>query len=196
MIKYENLPDNKLCELAKTDIQARDYLIRRYIPLIKKISHRLFLTGAEKDDVLIEGMLGLDRAIETYDESKSSFITHCTTCIRNAIYDAIKSANTKKNMPLNTSINILKPSKDEDDDTFFIDLLSSGDSPETNTEQEEDYQKLVLFINENFSDDERAVLNLYLDGLTYSEIALQLEIKPKKVDNTIQKIKNKISKCK
>ncbi len=196
MKNYEKLTDSELCEEAKTDILAKDYLIRRYIPLIKKISHTLFLTGAEKDDVIIEGMLGLDRAIETYDSTKSSFITHCTTCIKNSIYDAIKSHNTQKNMPLNKSINILKPSNNGEEDTFWIDLFSSGESPEINTEQEEEYQRLVKFINDTFSADERMVLDLYLEGLTYTEIATKMNIKPKKVDNTIQKIKNKISNCK
>lgn len=192
MKNYNELTDSELCKEAKTDILARDYLIRRYIPLIKKISHTLFLTGADKDDVIIEGMLGLDKAIETYDSTKSSFITHCTTCIRNSIYDAIKSHNTQKNIPLNKSINILKPSNNGEDDTFFIDLFSNGESPEINTEQEEEYEKLLNFINDTFSKEERDILELYLEGLTYNEIAKNLDIKPKKVDNTIQKIKNKI----
>lgn len=192
MKNYESLTDSELCKLAVEDHAAKEFLMRKYNPLIKKISHKLYLVGADTDDIVIEGMLGLNKAIDTFDDSKSSFITYTSTCIKNSILDAIKSANKKTIVPADKCVSILQPINSEEGSSLWVDIITNGESPETNAIHNEDYQNLLTLIRKTFSKEENEILDLFIDGYSYVEIAEKTNVKRKKVDNTIQKIRNKL----
>ncbi|MDD7458246.1 MAG: sigma-70 family RNA polymerase sigma factor [Clostridia bacterium] len=193
MESFENLPDEQIVSLAEKNHDACDYLLRKYSYLVKKTVRSFYIIGADSDDLIQEGMLGLYGAINTFSKEKSSFKTYAISCIRNSILDAIKSANRLKNQPLNTSVSYNK--QDEVNGAFLIDLFTSGiDSAETIAIANEQYANLVNVIYSTLTKKELAVLKLYLDGLTYQEIASALSLDYKSVDNTIQKIKKKLQK--
>lgn len=193
MESFENLPDEQIVSLAEKNHDACDYLLRKYSYLVKKTARSFYIIGADSDDLIQEGMLGLYGAINTYSKEKSSFKTYAISCIRNSILDAIKSANRLKNQPLNTSVSYNK--QDEVNGAFLIDLFTSGiDSAETIAIANEQYANLVNVIYSTLTKKELAVLKLYLDGLTYQEIASALSLDYKSVDNTIQKTKKKLQK--
>lgn len=193
MESFENLPDEQIVSLAEKNHDACDYLLRKYSYLVKKTARSFYIIGADSDDLIQEGMLGLYGAINTFSKEKSSFKTYAISCIRNSILDAIKSANRLKNQPLNTSVSYNK--QDKVNGAFLIDLFTSGiDSAETIAIANEQYANLVNVIYSTLTKKELAVLKLYLDGLTYQEIASALSLDYKSVDNTIQKIKKKLQK--
>ena len=193
MESFENLPDEQIVSLAEKNHDACDYLLRKYSYLVKKTARSFYIIGADSDDLIQEGMLGLYGAINTFSKEKSSFKTYAISCIRNSILDAIESANRLKNQPLNTSVSYNK--QDEVNGAFLIDLFTSGiDSAETIAIANEQYANLVNVIYSTLTKKELAVLKLYLDGLTYQEIASALSLDYKSVDNTIQKIKKKLQK--
>ena len=193
MESFENLPDEQIVSLAEKNHDACDYLLRKYSYLVKKTARSFYIIGADSDDLIQEGMLGLYGAINTFSKEKSSFKTYAISCIRNSILDAIKSANRLKNQPLNTSVSYNK--QDEVNGAFLIDLFTIGiDSAETIAIANEQYANLVNVIYSTLTKKELAVLKLYLDGLTYQEIASALSLDYKSVDNTIQKIKKKLQK--
>ena len=193
MESFENLPDEQIVSLAEKNHDACDYLLRKYSYLVKKTARSFYIIGADSDDLIQEGMLGLYGAINTFSKEKSSFKTYAISCRRNSILDAIKSANRLKNQPLNTSVSYNK--QDEVNGAFLIDLFTSGiDSAETIAIANEQYANLVNVIYSTLTKKELAVLKLYLDGLTYQEIASALSLDYKSVDNTIQKIKKKLQK--
>lgn len=193
MESFENLPDEQIVSLAEKNHDACDYLLRKYSYLVKRTARSFYIIGADSDDLIQEGMLGLYGAINTFSKEKSSFKTYAISCIRNSILDAIKSANSLKNQPLNTSVSYNK--QDEVNGAFLIDLFTSGiDSAETIAIANEQYANLVNVIYSTLTKKELAVLKLYLDGLTYQEIASALSLDYKSVDNTIQKIKKKLQK--
>ena len=193
MESFENLPDEQIVSLAEKNHDACDYLLRKYSYLVKKTARSFYIIGADSDDLIQEGMLGLYGAINTFSKEKSSFKTYAISCIRNSILDAIKSANRLKNQPLNTSVSYNK--QDEVNGAFLIDLFTSGiDSAETIAIANEQYANLVNVIYSTLTKKELAVLKLYLDGLTYQEIASALSMDYKSLDNTIQKIKKKLQK--
>lgn len=193
MESFKDLTDEQIVSMAKTNHSACDYLLRKYSFLVMKTARTFYIIGADSDDLIQEGMLGLYGAINSYESGKSSFKTYAISCIRNSILDAIKSANRLKNQPLNTSVSYNK--QDEVRGAFLIDLFTSGiDSAETIAIENERYANLISLIYTTLTKKELAVLKLYLDGLTYQEIASALSLDYKSVDNTIQKTKKKLQK--
>lgn len=189
---YENLTDEQLVELAKTEHDACDFLLRRYSCYVKRIARSFYLVGAENDDLIQEGMLGLYNAICTFDNSKAGFKTYCVMCIKNSIIDAIKSANRLKYSPLNNSVSYNQTSA-QANNTFMIDLFTNGiDSAEIIAMQNEEYSNLLQYISAVLNKKELEILKYYLSGKPYREISDALDISTKKVDNTVQKIKKKL----
>lgn len=177
------------------DEELINKLVENYASLIRGICRRFYLVGGTSDDLYQEGMIGLLEAAKKFDESKGTigddtFKKYATTCIKRQILDAIKHANTKKNMPLNTSVPIVR--KNEDDEEFEISEIGMASDPEelfiTKEKQEERLNKLF----ENLSSFERSVLELYLDGLSTKSIAKELNRTPRSITNTIQRIKLKV----
>lgn len=181
--------------MAENDEEIINKLVDNYASIIRGICRRFYLVGGTSDDLYQEGMIGLLEAFRKFDESRGtigddSFKKFATTCIKRQILDAIKHANAKKNMPLNSAVPMVR--KNDEDDEFEILELGLASDPEevfiSKEKQEERLQKLA----EILSDFEKDVLILYLDGLATKDIAKKLKKTPRSITNTIQRIKSKV----
>lgn len=192
---YSSLTDDELLSLANISDYAEEELLSRYKKLVKQISRSYFLIGAENEDLLQEGMIGLHLAIKSYKKENGCFRTFAAICIKRRIVTAVKSANRQKNKILNDSLSLTEDGgiKSDVEDKIFI-IPSSSPSPDENLTQKEDYAKLQTYINENLSKYEKKVLDLYLKGHSYNEIALNLASTSKSVENALTRIRLKLSK--
>lgn len=178
-----------IIEAQRGDEEAMNELIKIYFPLVSINTKNFFIIGAEKEDLVQEGLLGLLKAIKYYDPSKIAFNNFAILCIRRQILSAIKSANSKKNMILNEAIssNLIS----DEYSTLELDFASNDSSPEEiffSKNKLENFQKFALI---NFSELEKKVLEYIIRGYSYKEIAKQLEVSPKSIDNSIQRIRKK-----
>ena len=172
---------------------ALEEIFKQNKPLINKIVRKYFLIGADFEDLMQEGMLGLYRAIITFDSLKqANFTTYAKVCIERAVINAIKSANSKKNLPLNNSISLFANQMEGDDEEEVF-IVWDDNNPESILINKEKYNKLFDKATQNLSVFEKNVLELYLDGLSYVEIAQKLDKQPKSIDNALTRIKAKIS---
>lgn len=196
------MEEQKLIERAQAqDHEAIDSLMKRYKSLVRKRARSLFMTGGDQDDLMQEGMIGLFKAIQDYDKTKEAgFVTFAELCITRQLYSAVKSSNRQKNIPLNTYVSIYSPvytqENGEQDGNLIVDhsLEAMGMSPEEILIDRENEENLRKRIYECLSKLEREVFSLYLDGMTYQEIAKKLEKEPKSIDNALQRIKSKVNK--
>ena len=189
-----NIDDNSLLlEYKKGNEFALEEIFKRNKPLINKIVRKYFLIGADFEDLMQEGMMGLYRAIITFDNSKdANFSTYARVCIERSVLNAIKSANSKRNSPLNNSISLnVAPNEGEDEDELFV--VWDDNNPESILINKEKYAKLFEKATQNLSLFEKNVLQLYLDGLSYVEIAQKFDKTPKSVDNALTRIKSKVA---
>ncbi len=195
---YEKLKDNDLLKLYKqNDVNAELILINRYKKLIKIKSRAYFLVGGENEDLIQEGMIGLIKAIKDFDVEKgASFSTFADLCINRQMITAIRHANSKKYQPLNLSYSLntfLLNEKDEE--VEYIDLLESKDkSPEETIISYENIQKIYNLIESELSKLEKEVINAYLKGMSYQQIAIDLNKPEKAIDNALQRVRNKLQK--
>lgn len=198
---------NRLCEediinMAQSgNDDAMTFLMEKYKSLVRQKARPLFLIGGDKDDLVQEGMIGLYKAICDYENDKeASFKTFAELCISRQIYSAIKISNRMKNQPLNTYISIYAPAcpvnNESSERDFMIDreLETEEGNPENIIIDREsaDFVQKQLF--ESLSNMETLVLEKYLDGMTYQEIAADMNKSPKSIDNALQRIKAKLSK--
>ena len=191
----ETLSDEALAALAQRDNpEALEILIRKYLNVVKGKRRTFFIMGAEEDDVVQEGTIGLLKAIRGYSpDRESSFASIAELCINRQILTAIKAANRKKHSPLNTSVSLNAP-VESDSGQVLGDMLSSGKAvdPETLVILEE----LMDYISRNeekkFSPMEVRVWRLYIQGKSYSEIAALLGKTPKSIYNAMERAKKKV----
>ena len=163
---YENYSDEELLDIIKSgDTNATDYLINKYKNIVKMIARAYFMVGADREDIIQEGMIGLYKAIRDYKKTDASFQTFAKICIDRQVITAIKTANRKKHLPLNSYLSLNMLAYEEDNETTYIDKL-----------------------------EESKVLKLYLKGRSYATIAKKLEKDEKSIDNAIQRIRKKIEK--
>lgn len=192
------LDDETLVRLSQEgDSKAQDILIRRYKNLVKGKSRAYFLMGADKEDIVQEGMIGLFKAIRDYRPDKvASFKSFAEMCVKRQIITAIKTAARQKHMPLNSYVSLNKPVFDEESDRTMYDLMTNSREfdPEHLIIRKEELKSLEDKMGEVLSDLEWDVLNAYLDGKTYSEIALKMNKQVKSVDNALQRVKKKLEK--
>jgi len=180
----KELTDEQLVEAYKNgESTAFDELYVRYKYVIVAASRTFYLSGGDKDDLLQEGFLGLLKAVDTYN-GKISFKSYAYLCIRSRILTAVKNACSNKNKPLCGYVSIYGQS------TELNRLL--GDDPEEKLINDETAREFMEKVNKSLSKFEIIVLNLYLDGLTYTEIGVKLGNDPKKIDNALQRIRKKI----
>lgn len=196
---YSSLSDEQILALYKQgDEYALDFLLEKYKSLASKIARSYFLIGAESEDILQEAMLGLYSACRTYNENESSFKSFATLCITRAVQSAVKKANRLKNKMLNESLSlsnqgaVLMEGKDEEDEDVNLYIPSNILDPENALLVEEQKNELNRIINENLSIKEKRVLVLYLNGLSYSQIAEKINDNTKAVDNAISRTKKKL----
>jgi len=195
-INYAELDDETLVSLAQGgDENAEEYLIRKYKDVVRSKAHLYFMVGADSEDIVQEGMIGIFKAIRSYNKAKAaSFHTFAEICINRQIITAVKRATRLKHSPLNTSVSLSRPLSDSEPDTTLEETLSS----DSNTDPEALFllKEEMDFIEGNgaeiFSDLELSVWNEYLKGKSYTQIAEITGKSPKAIDNAIQRTKRKL----
>lgn len=193
--KYEDLSDGQIIELIQqNDDTAIDYLMEKYKNMIRKKANSLFLIGGDKDDLIQEGMIGLYKAIRDFDLSmNASFYSFADLCVSRQMYTAIKQSNRKKNGPLNNYISFSAPAFGEGESVTLIDIfLENNRNPEELVIDKESTSMLQQELERRLSSMEQEVLELYLGGKNYQEIAKELKREPKSIDNALQRIKAKL----
>ncbi|MBT2758966.1 RNA polymerase sporulation sigma factor SigH [Mesobacillus foraminis] len=177
--------------------EALDYLIRKYRNFVRAKARSYFLIGADREDIVQEGMIGLYKAIRDFKGDKlSSFRAFAELCITRQIITAIKTATRQKHIPLNSYVSLDKPIYDEESDRTLMDMLSGAKimDPEELIINQEEFNLIEVKMDELLSDLERKVLALYLDGQTYQEISEELNRHVKSIDNALQRVKRKLEK--
>ncbi len=196
--KYENTSDEKLIELVRLgDLKAQDYLLEKYRNIVNMKANKFFLIGAESDDMIQEGMIGLFKAIKSFDlEKNNSFKTFANLCIERQLITAIKTSTRQKHIPLNSSFSLNTAAYDEGDDSVMeiLDTKFVEDPLETITKREY-FEFIENRIDENLSFFEKQVLNRYIQGESYVDIASKLNSPVKSIDNAIQRIRKKANKA-
>ena len=188
----EKLTDEELIGIyRKGSLDAMTDLIIRYKPLVKNRARLFYLEGGDREDLLQEGMIGLFKAIKEYDaEKEASFATFARLCITRQMLSAIEAAGRKKHMLLNESLSI-----EQLDEGQIADSVGVADGPEKIFFEQEDSKLLMENINRNLSKMEKQVLDLYISGMDYLEIADMMGKSGKSIDNALQRIRNKIKKA-
>jgi len=193
---FNNMDDTKIIALANGgDDLAMDFILHKYSYLAKAKTRAYFLIGAEHEDLIQEGMIGLYKAIKDYDPDKTPlFFSFAELCITRQILTAVKSATRQKHRPLNSYVSLNKPVRGEEERTLAdILYLYSNRNPEELVISKETTNDLMRQIHENLSKMENEVLTLYLKGEDYMHISEILAKSPKSIDNALQRIKKKIS---
>ena len=198
---YNNKSDDELLELInKKDTDALDFLICKYKDLVNSKVNKYFIIGAEKEDIVQEGLIGLYKAIKDYKPDKqNSFKSFANLCIERQLITAIKSSNRQKHMPLNSylSLNMTAfENEDGNNDTQIVDVLENTviEDPLDTITKKEYFSSVENVIDSSLSDFEKKVLNRYVQGESYVKIAERLDAPVKSVDNAIQRIRKKTAK--
>jgi len=197
--EFVNKTDEEVVDKAKIgDARAQEYLISKYENFVKAKSKSYFLIGADKEDIYQEGMIGLYKAIRDFKPDRlASFKAFAELCITRQIITAIKTATRQKHIPLNTYISLNKPIYEEESDRTLIDVLSELKitDPEELIIGKEQLKHIEGEMAKVLSDLEMEVLQSYLDGKSYQEIACDLDRQAKSIDNALQRVKRKLEKC-
>jgi RNA polymerase sporulation-specific sigma factor len=195
---YDNMADEDIVEEARTgDTQAMEYLIRKYKNFVKVKAKAYFLVGADKEDIIQEGMIGLFKATRDYKRDKlTSFKAFAELCITRQIITAIKTATRQKHIPLNSYVSLNKPIFDEKSDRTLLDVVSEAkiSDPEELVINSEELCSIENKMAQLLSDLEWKVLIAYLEGKSYQEIAKELSRHVKSIDNALQRVKRKLEK--
>lgn len=198
-VEFQNKLDEEVVgEAKKGNSRAQDYLISKYENFVKAKAKSYFLIGADKEDIYQEGMIGLYKAIRDFKSDRlTSFKAFAELCITRQIITAIKTATRQKHIPLNTYISLNKPIYEEESDRTLIDVLSGLKitDPEELIIGKEQLKHIEGEMAKVLSDLEMEVLQSYLDGKSYQEIACDLDRQAKSIDNALQRVKRKLEKC-
>ena len=194
----QNELDNKyIQEIKNGNTEALNMIMEKYKAFVYLKAKPFFIVGAEKEDIIQEGMIGLYKAIKCYNEKRDvSFKIFADLCIRRQIMTAIKASTRQKHIPLNSYLSLNKTAFDEDDDRAIIEMIDKDSMPdplETITTKET-YQKIEAKMTEVLSNFEQKVFNEYVNGESYANIATKLGSHSKAIDNAVQRIKKKFEK--
>lgn len=197
--EFDRLTDEEIVVAVKDseDQAAQNYLINKYRNFVRAKARSYFLIGADREDIIQEGMIGLYKAIRDFRNDKlSSFRAFAELCVTRQIITAIKTATRQKHIPLNSYISLNKPIYDEDSDRTLLDVLSGArvSDPEELVISREEFGDIEGKMEEILSDLEWKVLMSYLDGKSYQEIAAELRRHVKSIDNALQRVKRKLEK--
>lgn len=194
MDRYQNLSDEELIQrLRAGDAGIMDYVLYKYKPLVRKKANAMFLIGGDTDDLIQEGMIGLFKAIRDFrQEKEASFYHFAEICITRQIYSAVEASNRKKHAPLNTYVSFYSETGEEGQPLSEVLISEISDNPEDRMIERENVEQFLEKIRENLSKMECKVLDDYLSGLNYQQIAEKMGKQPKAIDNALQRIKNKI----
>ena len=189
MQSYQNMSDEELiAALRSGEKEITDYLMDKYKSLVKKKAKALYLIGGETDDLIQEGMIGLFQAVRDYQPDKNTlFSTFANLCVVRQLCKAIEVSGRKKHKPLNAYVSL------SGDDSPLLEAFDfSQQNPETIVIDRENTEQMRNKIRECLSEFENEVLDLYLEGKTYTQIAVLMEKTPKSIDNALQRIRGKI----
>lgn len=196
LVVWEGLSDEEIVRRARMgNAEAEDLIISKYKKFVKNKSKAYFLIGADKEDIVQEGMIGLFKAMRDFDQDKLySFKAFAEMCITRQIITAIKSATRQKHIPLNSYVSLNKPVFEEDSERTLIDVISS--EKDTNPEMififKEELDYIETKVSDTLSKLEWKVLRQYLQGKSYFEIARDMKRSVKSIDNALQRVKRKL----
>ena len=197
--KYANLTDEQIIsQIKEGDEQALTFLLDKYKDLVNSKVGKYFIIGAEREDIIQEGMIGLYKAIRGFDHCKqNTFKTFANLCIERQLITAIKSSNRQKHMPLNSYLSLNTSAYDNDEDgtelieTFEVDTI---EDPLETIMKKESFDEIQKTMHKSLSKFEEQVLDRYIQGESYEIIAKRLDTPVKSVDNAIQRIRKKAIK--
>lgn len=200
MQEYAKRTDEQIIEdIRRGKTSGVDYLLEKYKNLVRKKARALYLIGGDSDDLIQEGMIGLYKAIRDFQgEKESSFVSFANLCIERQLYNAVKGANRLKNSPLNSYVSLDVPVggdavSGDGVQTLGETLMRSGISnPEDIMIDRERVGKIEEYMKNHLSEFEQSVVNLFIDGMNYQQIAGHLNKSPKSIDNALQRIKKKL----
>ena len=198
--KYCNLTDEQIIsQIKEGDEQALSFLLEKYKDLVNSKVTKYFIIGADKEDIIQEGMIGLYKAVKNFDSTKqNSFKTFANICVERQLITAIKSSNRQKHMPLNSylSLNTSVYNNDNEDTTELIERFEANiiEDPLETIMKREHFEEIQDTMHKSLSKFEESVLERYIQGESYELIAKKLEIPIKSVDNAIQRIRKKAIK--
>ena len=190
MKQYDGIKDEELISRFKNgESEILDYLMEKYKNMVRKKARTMFLIGGENDDLIQEGMIGLFKAVRDYQPDRdAAFQTFASICVDRQIYNAIQSSNRQKHQPLNSYISLSE--QDVENEEHLGD--NWGENPESIIIDQENVQDLEQEITATLSPMENQVLEYYLAGNGYGEIAQIMGKTPKSIDNALQRIRTKI----
>ena len=198
--KYQNLTDEQIIsEIKNGDEEALSYILEKYKDLVNVKVSKYFIIGAEKEDTVQEGMIGLFKAIKNYNaEKQNSFKSFANICIERQLITAIKTSNRQKHQPLNSylSLNTAAYENNDDDSVELLETFNSKtiEDPLETIMKQEQYNEVETAVNKNLSKFEQKVLSRFLNGESYTVIAKKLNTPVKSIDNAIQRIRKKAMK--
>ena len=196
--RYEEMTDEQIVQLAQAGEEpALVYLLNKYKNFVRSKARSYFLIGADHEDIVQEGMIGLFKAIRDYREDRLySFRAFAELCITRQIITAIKTATRQKHIPLNSYVSLNKPIYDEESDRTLLDVITEGylANPEDVLINREDMSLIEVRIAQSLSPLERQVLAKYLQGKSYQEISRDMKRQIKSIDNALQRVKRKLAK--
>ena len=196
--RFEEMADEEIVALAQqSDGAALEYLLNKYKNFVRSKARSYFLIGADHEDIVQEGMIGLYKAIRDFRPDRlASFRAFAELCITRQIITAIKTATRQKHIPLNSYVSLNKPIYDEESDRTLMDVNTEDalSNPESMFIDREDLDAIQGRIGEMLSDLEKQVLELYMDGKSYQEISEEMGRHVKSIDNALQRVKRKLAK--
>ena len=213
--RFANMPDEDIVETANAEnnVLAQEYLLHKYRNFVRGKAKSYFLIGAEREDIVQEGMIGLYKAIRDFRKDKqTTFRSFAELCVTRQIITAIKTATRQKHIPLNSYISLNKPIYEKDSDRTLLDVIGSGTrivNPEEMLIRREEFTAIKNRTREflaqslfaragvaSLGDLEWEVFINYLDGKSYQETARELHRHIKSIDNALQRVKRKVGKYK
>lgn len=199
---YDGITDEELIDRQRSgERQITDYIMDKYKNLVRKKAKSMYILGADNDDLIQEGMIGLFKAVRDYDPGRdASFYTFADLCVSRQMYKAVQASRREKHAPLNTYISLYADTAEAESDgngTALVNVIASA--VETNPEQlmidRENVADIEAMIEKELSSFEKQVLDLYLTGMSYSQIARVLSRDEKSTDNALQRLKSKLRKA-
>lgn len=195
---YNEMSDEDLINIIKSgDKLALEFLIDKYKDLVNMKVSKFFMIGAEKEDIVQEGLIGLFKAVKSYNPDKqNSFKTFANLCIERQLITAIKSSNRQKHMPLNSYLSLNGVAYEDDEDSNLMEIFNAHqiEDPLDTITKKEYYKTVESAIDKSLSTFEKQVLNRYMQGESYVQIAEKLDTPVKSIDNAIQRIRKKAIK--
>ncbi len=195
--RFSSMTDEEIVVLAqRNDGQALAFLLNKYKNFVRSKARSYFLIGADHEDIVQEGMIGLYKAIRDFQPARlASFRSFAELCIKRQIITAIKAATRQKHVPLNSYVSLNKPLYDEESDRTLLDVIEGRvTNPEDLYISQEDLSRIQSQISDVLSDLEKQVLDAFMDGKSYQEIAELLGRHVKSIDNALQRVKRKLFK--